>query len=378
MDFGFTEEQEMLRKLAHDFLAKESPIAYVRRMMEDDLGYSVETWRKMAELGWMGLVFPQDVGGAGLDMVDLAVVLEQMGRVVMPGPFFSTVLLGGMSLLEGGDEAQKARYLRPLVVGELKATLAALEGSARWEAEGIAATATADGGGFLLNGTKLFVPDAHVADLIVVAARTDVGKGEEGISLFAVDVPKDGVAVTTLETMDQTRKLCEVNLDKVRVGPDALLGARGAGWEILLRVIDRAAVALCAEMCGGAERVLEMSVEYAKVRVQFDRPIGSFQAVQHKCAHMSMLVESAKAATYHAAWAVGHDAAAAPLAAAMAKSHASDAYRIVTGEAIQIHGGIGFTWEHDLHLYFKRAKASELTFGDGAFQRARVAELIDL
>jgi alkylation response protein AidB-like acyl-CoA dehydrogenase len=378
MDFGFSEEQEMLRKLAHDFLAKESPIPYSRRMMEDELGYSVEVWRKMAELGWMGLVFPQDVGGAGLDMVDFVVVLEEMGRVVMPGPFFSTVLLGGQSLLEGGDEAQKARYLKPLVAGELKATLAVLEPSARWDAEGIAATATADAGGFLLNGTKLFAPDAHVADLILVAARTDTGKGEEGISLFAMDVPKEGVAVTPLESMDATRKLCEVKLHQVRVGPDALVGARGSGWAILQRVTDRAKVALCAEMCGGAERVLEMSVEYAKMRVQFDRPIGTFQAIQHKCAHMLALVESAKAATYHAAWAVGNDAARAPLAAAMAKAYASDAYRTVTGEAIQIHGGIGFTWEHDLHLYFKRAKASEFTFGDGTFNRARVAELIDL
>ncbi len=180
MDFGFSEEQEMLRKLAHDFLAKESPIAYVRRMMEDDLGYSVELWRKMAELGWLGLIFPQDVGGAGLDMVDLAVVLEEMGRVVMPGPFFSTVLLGGVCLLEGADEAQKARYLKPLVAGELKATLAVLESSARWDAEGIAATATADAGGFLLNGIKRFAPDAHVADLILVAARTDTSKGGRG------------------------------------------------------------------------------------------------------------------------------------------------------------------------------------------------------
>ena len=378
MDFGFSEEQEMLRKLARDFLVKESPMPYVRRMMEDDLGYSVETWRKMAELGWMGLVFPQEVGGTGLGMVDLVVVLEEMGRAMMPGPFFSTVLLGGMSLLEAGNDAQKDRYLRPLVAGELKATLAVLEPSGRWDAEGILAMATADAGGFLLNGTKRYVPDAHIADLILVAARTDPSKGEDGISLFALDSPKEGVTVTTLETMDGTRKLCDVKLDQVRIGPEALLGTRGGGWPILQRVIDRAKVGLCAEMCGGAARVLEMSVEYAKVRVQFDRPIGSFQAIQHKCANMLSLVESAKAATYYAAWALANDAPEAPLAAAMAKSHASDAYRVVADEAIQIHGGIGFTWEHDVQLYFKRAKASEFTFGDGTFNRARVAELIDL
>ena len=378
MDFGFSEEQEMLRKLAHDFLAKESPMPVVRRLMDDDLGYSVETWRKMAELGWMGLVFPQDFGGAGLRLLDLAVVLEEMGRALMPGPFFSTVLLGGLSVLEGGNEAQKARYLPPLIAGELKATLAVPEAGGPWDAAAVVATATADAGGFLLNGTKRFVPDAHVADLIVVAARTESSKGEEGISLFALDVPKDGVSVTTLETLDQTRKLCDVKLDQVRVGPESLLGARGAGWAILRRVIDRAKVALCAEMCGGAERVLEMSVEYAKVRVQFDRPIGSFQTIQHKCANMLTLVESAKAATYYAAWAVSGGAPEGPLAAAMAKSYASDAYRVVAGEAIQIHGGIGFTWEHDLQLYFRRAKASELTFGDATFHRARVAELMNL
>jgi alkylation response protein AidB-like acyl-CoA dehydrogenase len=296
----------------------------------------------------------------------------------MPGPFFSTVMLGGSSLLEGGNDAQKTRYLTPLIAGELKATLAVAEAGGAWDAAAVTATATADAGGFLLNGIKRFVPDAHVADLILVAARTEPSKGGEGVSLFAVDVPKDGVTVTTLETLDQTRKLCDVKLDQVRVGPDSLLGPRGAGSAILQRVLDRAKVALCAEMCGGAERVLEMSVEYAKVRVQFDRPIGSFQAIQHKCANMLSLVEGAKAATYYGAWAVSNDVPEASLAAAMAKSYASDAYRVVTGEAIQIHGGIGFTWEHDLQLYFRRAKASELTFGDGTFHRARVAELIDL
>jgi len=378
MDFGFNEEQGMLRKLAHDFLAKEAPMPTVRRMMEDDLGYSVETWRKMSELGWMGLIFPQELGGTGLCILDLVVVLEEMGRALMPGPFFSTVMLGGSSLLEGGNDAQKTRYLTPLIAGELKATLAVAEAGGAWDAAAVTATATADAGGFLLNGIKRFVPDAHVADLILVAARTEPSKGGEGVSLFAVDVPKDGVTVTTLETLDQTRKLCDVKLDQVRVGPDSLLGPRGAGSAILQRVLDRAKVALCAEMCGGAERVLEMSVEYAKVRVQFDRPIGSFQAIQHKCANMLSLVESAKAATYYGAWAVSNDVPEASLAAAMAKSYTSDAYRVVTGEAIQIHGGIGFTWEHDLQLYFRRAKASELTFGDGTFHRARVAELIDL
>ena len=378
MDFGFSEEQDMLRKSARDFLAKESPITYVRRMMEDEVGYSEEVWRKMAALGWMGLILPESCGGAGMNMVDLVVVLEEMGRMVMPGPFFATVLLGALAVLEGGNDAQKTRYLKSIAAGELKATLASLEPNGRWDADGIEATAVADSGGFLLNGTKLFVPDAHVADLIVVAVRSEKGKGEEGISLFAVDVPKEGVTITPLKTMDQTRKLCEVKLEKVRVGPEALIGRRGGGAAVLKRVTDRAKVALCAEMCGGAERVLEMSVEYAKVRVQFDRPIGSFQAIQHKCANMLLLVESSKSATYYAAWAVANDVPEAPLAAAMAKSYTSDAYRVVAGEGIQIHGGIGFTWEHDMHLYFKRAKGSEFTFGDATYNRELVAQLIDL
>ena len=378
MDFGFSEEQEMLRKSARDFLAAESPMTYVRRMMEDDRGFTDAQWKQMAELGWMGLILPEQYGGAGGDFVDMVVVLEEMGRVVMPGPFFSTVLLGALAVLEGGSEQQKARYLKAIAAGELKATVASLEPNGRWEAEGIGATATADSGGFLLNGTKLFVADAHVADLVVVAVRSEQSKGEEGISLFAVDVPKEGVTITPLKTMDQTRKLCEVKLEKVRVGPEALIGARGGGFPILKRVTDRAKVALCAEMCGGAERVLEMSVEYAKVRVQFDRPIGSFQAIQHKCANMLLLVESAKSATYYAAWAVANDVPEAPLAAAMAKSYTSDAYRVVAGEGIQIHGGIGFTWEHDMHIYFKRAKGSEFTFGDATYNRELVAQLIDL
>jgi len=378
MDFGFSEEQEMLRKSARDFLAKEAPMTYVRRMMEDDLGYSKETWRKMAELGWMGLIFPEGEGGAGLDMVDLVVVLEEMGRVVLPGPFFSTVLLGGLTIHEAGNDEQKGKYLKGVCAGDVKATLAVLEPSGRWDADGVEATAVADSGGYLLNGTKLFVPDAQVADLLVVAARSERGTGEEGISLFAVDLPKEGVTVIPLKTMDQTRKLYEVKLEQVRLGPEALLGTRGGGWPILKRVHDRAKVALCAEMCGGAERVLEMSVEYAKVRVQFDRPIGSFQAIQHKCANMLLLVESAKSATYYAAWAVANDVPEAPLAAAMAKSYTSDAYRIVAGEGIQIHGGIGFTWEHDMHIYFKRAKGSEFTFGDATYNRELVAQLIDL
>jgi len=377
MDFGFSEEQEMLRSSARDFLAKEAPMTYVRKMMDDDRGYTDELWRKMADLGWMGLILPEAHGGSGLDFVDMVVVLEEMGRAVLPGPFFSTVILAGIAIVEGGSAEQKAKYLPKIGDGSLKATLAHLEPSGRWDAEGIQLTAKEAGGKWTLDGTKLFVPDANVADLFVVAARTS-GKGAEGVTLFLVDAKASGVGVTMLKTMDQTRKLGEVTFKNVSVGADAVLGKVGGGWGLLERVADRAKVGLAAEMCGGAQKVLEMSVEYAKVREQFGKPIGSFQAIQHKCANMLVEVESSKSITYYAAWAVANDVAEAPLAAAMAKAYTSDAYRHTAGEGIQIHGGIGFTWEHDMHIFFKRAKSSEVTFGDATWNREIVAQLINL
>jgi alkylation response protein AidB-like acyl-CoA dehydrogenase len=378
MDFGFSEEQEMLRQSARDFLQKEAPIGYARKMMEDERGYTDAVWKKMAELGWTGLILPEQYGGSGLTFVDLVVVLEEMGRVVLPGPFFSTVVVGGVALSEGGTDAQKAEYLPKLAAGDLQVTLAHLEPSGRWDADGITLEAKPSGGGATLSGTKLFVPDAHTADLLVVAARAPGSTGTDGLTLYLVDAKAKGVTITPLKTMDQTRRLAEVKLDGVQVGADRVLGTPGQGWALLDRIVDRGKVGLCAEMCGGAQRVLEMSVEYAKVREQFGKPIGSFQAIQHKCANMLVEVESSKSVTYYAAWAVANDVAEAPLAAAMAKSYCSDAYRHVSGEGIQIHGGIGFTWEHDMHLYFKRAKSSEVTFGDATWNRELVAQHINL
>jgi alkylation response protein AidB-like acyl-CoA dehydrogenase len=378
MDFGFSEEQEMLRSSARDFLAKEAPMTLVRAMMEDEVGFTGELWKKMAELGWMGLVLPEQYGGAGLDFVDLVVVLEEMGRTVLPGPFFSTVALGGVGILEGGSDALKQELLPKLAAGDLKVTLAQLEPSGRWDADGIQTTVTQDGGGVVVSGTKLFVPDAHTADHIIVAGRAPGSTGRDGIVLVLVDARAPGVKIAQLKTMDQTRRLSEVVLQDVRVPAGRVLGTAGKGWALLDRIVDRGKVGLCAEMCGGAQRVLDMSVEYAKVREQFGKPIGSFQAIQHKCANMLVEVESSKSVTYYAAWAVANDAPEAPLAAAMAKAYCSDAYRHVSGEGIQIHGGIGFTWEHDMHLYFKRAKSSEVTFGDATWNRELVAQYIDL
>lgn len=376
MDFGFSEDQEMLRQSARDFLAKECPMTLVRKMMEDESGHSPELWRKMAELGWQGLILPEEYGGAGLTFVDLIVVLEEMGRVVLPGPFLSTAVFAGLAIAESGSAEQKKKWLPRIASGDLVATLALIEPSGRWDADGVAATATPDGDGWKLEGTKLFVPDGHVAELLVVAARKPGSKGQDGVSLFLVDAKTPGLKVSALKTMDQTRKLSEVVLSGVKVGRDALLGAEGGAWKAIERLADRGKVALCAEMCGGAQRVLDMSVDYAKVREQFGKPIGSFQAIQHKCANMMVQVESAKSATYYAAWAVANDVAEAPLAAAMAKAYCSDAYRFVAGEGIQIHGGIGFTWEHDMHIYFKRAKSSEVTFGDATLNREIVAQHI--
>jgi alkylation response protein AidB-like acyl-CoA dehydrogenase len=375
MDFGFSEEQEMMRQSARQFLEGECSMTYVRKMMDDDTGYSEDQWKKMADLGWMGLILPEAHGGSGLNMVDLVVILEEMGRMVMPGPFYATVILGGLAIDLGGTAAQKKRYLPEIAAGKLKATLAQVEESGRWDAEGIMLPARKDGTGFVLSGTKLFVPDAHNADLLIVAARTS-SKGPKGVTLFLVDTKQQGVKTTLLKTMDQTRKLCEVTFDNVTLGKDAVLGGVGKGWALLDRVVDRAKVAMCAEMCGGAQKVLEMSVEYAKVREQFGKPIGSFQAIQHKCANMMVQTESAKSATYYAAWAVANDVPEAHLAACMAKAYCSDAYRFVSAEGIQIHGGIGFTWEHDMHLYFKRAKGSEVTFGDATWNRELVAQLV--
>jgi alkylation response protein AidB-like acyl-CoA dehydrogenase len=379
MDFGFSPEQEMLRATARKFLENECTSAFVRARMEEPAGVTDEFWAKLAEQGWLGLVYPEEYGGSGLGFVDLTVLMEEMGRVVMPGPFFSTALLGGLAILEAGSSAQKKEWLPRIAQGQAKATLAWTEPSARWDAGGVTTAARAAGAGFVLNGTKLFVLDAHLADVLVVVARTEPGeRAQDGVSLFLVPRGARGLDVKLLPSMDQTRKLCEVTFTDVAVPADALLGVRGGGWAPLTRVIDRATVALCAEMCGGAQRVLDMTTEYAKIRIAFGKPIGTYQGVKHRAADMLVDVENGKSLTYYAAWAVDENAPEGPLAASMAKAYVSDAYRKVTGAGIQLHGGIGFTWEHDLHLYFKRAKSSEFTFGDATYHREKVAHLINL
>jgi alkylation response protein AidB-like acyl-CoA dehydrogenase len=378
MDFGFNQEQELLRNTARKFFENECNSEFVRARMAEPAGVTDAFWTKLAEQGWTGLVYPEEFGGTGLGFVDLTVLMEEMGRAVMPGPFFST-LLGGLTILEAGSAAQKKEWLTKIAGGEAKAALAFTEPNARWDAAGVTVTARESGGKFTLSGTKLFVLDAHVADILVVVARTKESKRpEEGLSLFLVPKGTRGLSVKLLPTMDQTRKLCEVKLEDVVVGADALLGPRDGGWTPLARVLDRATVALCGEMCGGAQRVLDMTTEYAKIRIAFGKPIGSYQGVKHRAADMLVESENAKSLTYYAAWAVDENVPEAPLAASMAKAYASDAFRRIAGAGIQLHGGIGFTWEHDLHLYFRRAKSSEFTFGDASYHRERVAQLIQL
>jgi len=378
MNFGFNDEQELLRSTARKFFENECGSDTVRRLMETPEGISPDLWTKLAEQGWLGLVYPEAYDGMGLGLVDLVVLMEEMGRAVVPGPYFSAVLLGGLAIAEAGSEAQKKEWLPKIAAGDRRVALAWMEPSAQLGPAGVTLTAVEKGGRYTLSGTKLFVHDAHTADALVVAARTRPGAGADGVSLFLLPKGTKGLEVTLLPTMDQTRKLCEVALSDVTVGSDALLGAAGAGWAPLARVLDRATVALCAEMCGGAQKVLDMTVEYAKIRQAFGRPIGSYQGVKHRAADMLVDVENSKSITYYAAWALDEGAAEAPLAVSMAKAYVSDAYRRVAAAGIQLHGGIGFTWEHDLHLYFKRAKGSEFTFGDATHHRERVAQLVNL
>jgi alkylation response protein AidB-like acyl-CoA dehydrogenase len=372
MNFGFTEEQELLRKTARDFLGEHAPIQQVRAIMEGPQRFSEPLWKRMAELGWLGLAFPEAYGGAGLSMVELGIVLEELGRSLAPVPFLPT-LLAGFSILEVGDEKQRQEWLPRICSGRALATLAITEERGTEEPEGFACTATRVGSGWELRGRKLFVPDADVADLLIVAARVGTGLG-----LFCVPRSAAGVSIAALRSMDALRRLHRVELEGVRLPEASLLGSNTEVWPKLQRVLDRGRVMICAEMVGGAEKCLEDSVRHAKERVQFGKPIGVNQAIKHKCADMLFEVESAKSITYYAAWAAREDNSEAPLAAAMAKAYVSDAYRHASAENIQIHGGVGFTWEYDCHLYFKRAKSDEAWLGDGSYHRERVAQMLNL
>ncbi len=371
MNFAFSEEQEELRRSVRRFLDDKSPITEVRRLMETTEGYDPAVWAQMgAQLGLQGLAIPEEHGGSGFTYVELIVVLEEMGRSLLCAPYFATVALAANAILTSGDDAAKKELLPGIASGDTIATLAFTEDNGRWDEGGIATAATRTGDGWTLDGHKMFVLDGHVANLVVVAARTSAG-----LSLFAVDENAPGLTRTALATMDQTRKQARLELSGT---PGRLIGADGGASAGLSRTLDLAAVALAAEQVGGAQRCLDMSVEYAKERVQFGRPIGSFQAIKHKCADMLLEVESAKSAAYYAGWAAAEGSDELPVVASLAKAYCSDAYFHAAAENIQIHGGIGFTWEHDAHLYFKRAKSSELLLGDPTYHRELLAQRIGL
>ena len=378
MDFAFTPEQADLRETARGFLAEHSCASEVRHAMESEHGFDPGVWKKLAaELGWTSAIVPEAYGGSGLGPVELTALMEVMGEHLLCAPFFSTVCLAANALLVGGSEAQKQAQLPAIAAGHTRATLAWSEPGSGFDPTDFACEAAVDGAGFRLRGRKRFVVDGASAELLVVAARAPGSAGDAGVDLFLVPADAAGLTRRALPTMDQTRRQAEIALADVRVGADARL-AGGDGSATLRRVLDLAAVALAAEQVGGAQRCLDISVAYAKERCQFGRPIGSFQAIKHKCANMLVRVESARSAAYYAACVAAAGAAQLPRAASLAKAYCSDAYFACAGETIRIHGGVGFTWEYDPHLHFKRAQGSEILLGDPAWHRERIArELCD-
>jgi alkylation response protein AidB-like acyl-CoA dehydrogenase len=372
MESVFSEEQQALREQARDFLAHHSGSEQVRRAMESEQGYDAEVWKRIgAELGWTALCVPETYGGVGLTAVELSLLMEAMGEHLLCAPFFSTVCLSAQALLAGGSEAQKQAHLPGIAEGRTLAALACAE-PGRIQPGAMQATfRAAPGGGATLHGVKRYVVDGHLADLLVVAARREGSQGEEGIELFLVPGDAAGVARRALPTMDLTRRLAEIRLDGARA--ERLGDLEGRGGAVLAEALDRGAIALAAEQVGGAQRCLDLSVAYAKQRVQFGRPIGSFQAIKHTCADMMLLVESARSAAYHAAQVAAAGGEGLAAAASLAKAYCGDAFFRCAGDAIQIHGGVGFTWEYDPHLYFKRARSSQSLLGDASFHRERVA-----
>lgn len=374
MSFVLSEEQVMVRSAARDFLAQRSAMAEVRSVMETEAGFDPDLWPAMADLGWQAMAIPEEYGGTGFGMLELGMVLEAMGRALTPTPFMSSVVLGANAVLIGGNDQQKHRLLPAVASGERRLALASVDVDAGWDPDPGATTAVATATGWELNGAKSHVIDGLTADTLIVAAGVDSGQ----IDLFVVDADTEGVSRSPLATLDLTRKQASVAFNNVRLAPEARLGPDASGAATLARLYDLAAVALAFDQLGGAEHCLEMSVAYAKERYQFGRPIGSFQAVKHKCADMLVAVEGARSAAYYAGWAAAAGDTDLPVAAAVAKAFCSDAYFDVAAETIQVHGGVGFTWEHDAHLYFKRAKTDQLLFGDAAEWRSKLAERVGL
>ncbi len=372
MNFGFTEEQELLRAEVRKFLDQNCPIEQVRKIAATPEGVAKPLWDRMAELGWVGLTLPDRFGGIGLGWVDLVVVLEETGRSLFPSPLIATVL-GATALQLAGSEVQQKRWLPPIGSGQCLATLALLESSDRLDPAGIALQGKRDGTSFLLRGEKLFVMDAGIADLFVVAFRS--GPADEDVSLALVEKDLPGLAVEALETMDETKRLGRVRFDDVRVGHDALLGAPGSAWPVIARLLDCGAVAVTAEAIGAAEGALDLTVRFAKQRIQFDQPIGRFQGVKHPLAAHYVEIESVKSLLYYAAWMLDEQPAEAGLSVSRAKAWASDAFAGLGIDTVGLHGAIGYTWEYDAQLFLKRMKWVRAAFGDAGWHLERIAAL---
>jgi len=372
MDFEFTQSQKMLAKSARDFLEKECPKALVREMELDGSGYSSQLQREMADLGWFGLIFPEKYGGAGADFIDLVVLLEEMGRALLPGPFFSTVVLGGLPILELGSEEQKQRFLPKIAKGEINLTMALTEPNSRYNLDSIGVKAITRGKDYVINGTKLFVPYAHIADFLIGVAKTEEeAPAGEGISLLIIDNKSPGITCNVLKTIAMDKQ-CEVLFQNTRVPKESILGELDHGWAYIEKLLQKATVARCAEMIGGSQQVLDMTVDYAKHRVAFGRTIGSFQLIQRHCVEMLTLLEDSRLLTYEAGWMLSQGLTCAK-EVSMAKARASEAYQTITALGVEVHGGVGVCLEHDMTLYFRRAKAAELSFGDADFHREKIA-----
>ncbi|HAK62720.1 MAG TPA: acyl-CoA dehydrogenase [Alphaproteobacteria bacterium] len=367
MQFSFSDEQEQFRTGLRRFLNEKSPPSEIRRLMATDTGYDRDAWKQLnTSLGLTAVQIPEAYGGQGFGFVELAIVLEEMGRALLCAPYFSTAVLAANAILNAGTEDQKQALLPGIAAGDIVATLAFTEDNGRWDSSGVALTAAEQGGGHRLNGVKSFVLDGHTADLIIVLARSPGSAGDEGLSFFIVDGKAQGLERRLLKSVDQTRKLARLTFDSV---PAELLGEAGAAAAPLARTLDQAAVCLANEMVGGAEHMRQSALDYVMMRMQFGRPIASFQAVKHKCADMLVEVELAKSAAYYAAEAAAEEDAELPAIASLAKACASDAFIQTAKETIQLHGGIGFTWDNDTHLWFKRAKSSEVFLGTPVYHR---------
>ncbi len=379
MQFEFTEEQHFIRDNARNFVRQHGTSERVRRAMESELGYDDDSWQQMiTELGWCGVALPEAYGGVGLGQIELAIICEEMGRAMLPSPFFSTIALAANAIIEAGSEAQCSQLLSPIAAGETRAALAFTGNAGVAGVEGVEATLEAVDGGFELNGESSFVINGHTADLLVIAARTPGTQGSEGVSLIVLDPNTDGLEREKLSMMDLTRPMAKTRYSAIKVSADQILGEAGASGEALERALAKAAVALAAEQTGAAQASLEITTDYVKQRVQFGRLIGSFQAVKHRLADMMVLVEAAISAVYFAACNGDEGTEDFLELASVAKIQCSTATYRCAANMIQLHGGIGFTWEYDAHLFFKRAKASSSLLGSPDYHREKVAQLIGL